>query len=200
MKKFTLKILAAALILTLLLSGLRSILNEGKRLEHIRESVLRLHILADSDSEEDQQLKLKVRDALLKSGIFDDAESLEDAEEKAKEKLADIIELAEKTLRSSGCNKPVTAQLTDMYFDQRSYGSITMPAGNYRALRIVIGSGQGHNWWCVMYPPLCVPAASDKDAEEYFTSEEMDILNKPEKYRVKFALWEELKKLTKRQG
>ena len=100
-----------------------------------------------------------------------------------------------------------------MDFDERVYGDITMPAGRYRALRIMIGEARGHNWWCVMYPPLCLPAAcekteetvdeeksvtDDKEAEEEsFDEKELDILKKPKKYKLKFAVWDKIKSFVK---
>ena len=202
MKKRYEIILAAGLILTILMSNTIGFIRDGRRLEQLRGSVLRLHILADSDSERDQQLKLKVRDALLTSGILDGADDLEAAEELASAKLPDIERIAEETLRSNGCEAPVTAELADVDFDERTYGDITMPAGRYRALRVKIGSAQGHNWWCVMYPPLCIPAAcevtDDKEkVHELFSDDELDIMYNPEKYEVRFAVWDKIKELTK---
>ena len=205
-------ILAAGLILTILISNAAGFVRDGRALDRLRGSVLRLHILADSDSERDQTLKLRVRDALLESGVLDGADSLEEAEASAAEKLPEIERIAETVLRANGCGLPVEAELADTEFDVRTYGDITMPAGNYRALRVKIGSAQGHNWWCVMYPPLCLPAACEKTdeteevnseaesvtddkaaEEESFDEKELDILKKPKKYKLKFALWDKIK-------
>lgn len=193
-------ILAAGLILTILISNTVSFIRDGRELDRLRGSVLRLHILAESDSEHDQQLKLRVRDALLDSGIFDEADSLAEAELIAEDALPDIERISESVLRASGCDLPVEAELTDTEFDVRRYGSITMPAGTYRALRVKIGSARGHNWWCVMYPPLCVPAAcevtDDRQTElECFDESELDIMYHPEKYEIRFAIWDKIKEL-----
>lgn len=203
MKKTSAFIFAAGLILTILISNGIAVIRDGRRLEQLRGSVLRLHILADSDSEYDQKLKLKVRDALLECGIFDEADSLEEAESAAAEKMTEITEIAESVLRENGCDLSVTAELADVEFDERVYGDITMPSGEYRALRVKIGSAQGKNWWCVMYPPLCIPAAcgdeemeNDRSAEGIFSDEELDILYQPKKYRVRFAIWDKIKELT----
>lgn len=204
MNKISGAVMAAGLVLTIMISNIGSFISDGKKLDELRNSVLRLHILANSDSESDQQLKLMVRDALLERSddIFGDADTLESAEENVREKLSLIVEIAEETLAEHGCTDKVNAELADMYFDQRSYGDITMPAGEYTALRVTIGSAQGHNWWCVMYPPLCIPAAceeeisDDKNTEsEFFDGEEQDILYNPEKYEVRFAIWDKLKSL-----
>lgn len=200
MKKFHTLILTAGFILTIIISNSVGFIKDGRKLDQLRESVLRLHILADSDSEEDQRLKLCVRDALLeRSGeLFGEADDLESAEEAALEALPEIVDIAEDTLRAKGCDSPVRAYLADMEFDERVYGNITMPAGKYRALRIEIGEAKGHNWWCVMYPPLCIPAAEEvesRNEKEYFDEKELDIVYRPKKYRIKFAIWDKFKKL-----
>ena len=200
MKKKTEIILAAGLLLAILMTNSITFIRDGRRLEQLRGSVLRLHILAESDSERDQQLKLKVRDALLTSGVLDGADDLKSAENIASAKLPEIERIAEDTLRENGCSLPVSAELADVEFDERTYGDITMPAGEYRALRVKIGSAQGHNWWCVMYPPLCLPAAcevtDDKEKEcEFFDDDELDIMYHPEKYEVRFAIWDKIKEL-----
>ena len=191
-------ILFGGLVLAVIISNISSFISDGQALDELRGSVLRLHILAESDSEYDQNLKIKVRDRLLESDIFSCAESLDEAEKLAEEKLPEIVDIVERTLRENGCYVPVTAELVNMDFDERVYGNITMPSGNYRALRIKIGSAKGHNWWCVMYPPLCIPSACEieenEDAEEvFFTEKEIDIMNKPKKYKVRFAIWDKLK-------
>lgn len=187
------------LIMSILITNCSAVVRDGRKLDGLRNSVLRLHILAESDSSHDQNLKLKVRDALLESDIFEGADSLESAERIAQEKLDEIVDIAENTLTENGCNLPVTAEIADVEFNERVYGDITMPAGEYRALRVKIGSAQGKNWWCVMYPPLCIPAAcdveEDKSAEEVFSESELDIMYHPKKYEVRFAIWDKIKEI-----
>lgn len=205
MKKHMNIILSGGFIFTLLISNGVGFIRDGRRLDSLRNSVLRLHILADSNTEYAQSLKLKVRDGLLEANIFRSADSLAEAELTAAENLDIIEEKAEEILRENGCYLPVSAELADVVFDERVYEDITMPAGEYRALRVKIGSAQGKNWWCVMYPPLCLPAACEEketenieksdEAEEFFTKEEKDILHYPEKYEVRFAVWDKIKEL-----
>lgn len=207
LKRTTSAVMAAGLILTILISNAGSIIRDGRRLDGLRGRVLRLHILANSDSEEDQRLKLLVRDELLRSGYFSGAADLSEAEAIVQERLGDIEDTAEDVLRENGCTDSVTAELETTDFTDRVYGDITMPSGEYKALRIKIGKAEGHNWWCVMYPPLCIPAAcgsedeetdvaEDESAEEeYFDDEELDILKKPKKYKVRFAIWDKIKSL-----
>lgn len=192
-------IFGMGLLISILITNCSAVVRDGRNLDGLRNSVLRLHILANSDSEYDQNLKIKVRDALLESDIFNGADSLETAEQIAQDNLDKIIETAENILAENGCNLPVTAEIADVVFDRRVYGDITMPSGEYRALRVKIGSAEGKNWWCVMYPPLCIPAvcgvAEDKSAEEVFSESELDIMYHPKKYEVRFAIWDKIKEI-----
>lgn len=187
MKKYTSMIMAASMVLTILISNAMSFVNDGRKLDELRGSVLRLHILANSDSEEDQRLKLCVRDALLEQSgeLFGGADTLEAAEIMAEAELPEIERIARETLKSQGSSQTVTAKLVDMHFDERVYDGLTMPAGDYRALRVELGEAEGHNWWCVMYPPLCV-GACEKTVDDYFDDEQTDILENHDKYEVKF--------------
>ncbi len=192
-------IFGMGLLMSILITNCFAVVRDGRNLDGLRKSVLRLHILANSDSEYDQNLKIKVRDALLESDILAGADSLESAEKIAQDNLDRIIETAEDVLSENGCNLPVSAEIADVEFDERVYGDITMPSGEYRALRVKIGSAEGKNWWCVMYPPLCIPAAceveEDKSAEEVFSESELDIMYHPKKYEVRFAIWDKIKEI-----
>lgn len=166
-----------------------------EHLQHLHSDVLRLHILADSDSAEDQSLKLLVRDELLRHSeeLFAGCNTPEEMKARAFEQQDTIRDLAQNVLAQHGCTDSVTVQLVQMEFDERQYEEITMPAGTYDALRILIGKGEGHNWWCVMYPPLCLPAASD---EAWFDEETTALLTRPEQFEVKFKCVELLEKLS----
>lgn len=173
-----------------------------KKLDNIEHEVLRMHILANSDAEYDQNLKLKVRDRLLENSdvIFAGCESLEEMKVKANENLSEINDIVLEVIHENGYNYTAQTQLVNMEFDTREYGDITMPSGKYDALRVTIGEAEGHNWWCVMYPPLCIPAAEkvesdEKTAEDYFDAEELDIMKNPEKYEVRFKCVEMFKEL-----
>ena len=157
-----------------------------------------MHILANSDSPADQALKLEVRDRLLASSeeLFGEEIDFDHLEETVSGQLGRIEALAEEVLAENGASYSVSAQLVNMPFDARTYGELTMPAGNYDAIRVTIGAAKGQNWWCVMYPPLCLPAASDvvgdASAEEaYFSPGEQDMLDHPESYavRIKCVEW-----------
>lgn len=159
----------------------------------ISDEVLRIHILADSDSDYDQSLKLKVRDEILEytDGLYSDVTSKEHAVNITKEHIDEIVTTAENTLRKNGCNKEVKAEVLDMNFNTRYYENITMPSGNYTALRITIGSGEGKNWWCVMYPSLCLYSALDsKTLEDELSSEQYEVITDAPKYQFKFRFLE----------
>ncbi|MEG0614146.1 MAG: stage II sporulation protein R [Oscillospiraceae bacterium] len=154
--------LIIGLVFTLLFSNLSVF---AKNYDTMREKVLRFHILANSNSAADQALKIKVRDAVLEytKEIFVTANSRQESEERVAENLQQITKIAKNVIEKNGYDYSVKCQLVNMHFDERVYDAVTLPEGDYDALRITIGQANGHNWWCVMYPPLCVSAASDMD-------------------------------------
>lgn len=131
--------------------------------QRLREELIRLHVVAASDSDEDQALKLRVRDAVVER-LEDAMADLTDAEQaKAylQENLPKIENLANQVLQEAGCTDTVQVSLAVEEFATRVYDTFTLPAGLYDSLRIIIGEGEGHNWWCVVFPSLCIPATSD---------------------------------------
>ena len=165
---------------------------------NISNDVFRLHILANSDSEYDQSVKLKIRDRVLEysKSLFESAKSKEEAESLISQNLDNITRVAQNELQNLGCGQNVKAEIKKMYFTTRYYDSYTLPSGMYDALRITIGSGKGHNWWCVMYPSICISAASEQDekAKKALDDGEYDII-KNEKYSYKFKVVELFEKL-----
>lgn len=164
----------------------------------VRESVVRLHILANSDSEEDQALKLKVRDAVVEAaaGWLDGAESADEALALAEQRLPALKAVAQQTVTDAGYDYPVDAALCTMYFTTRQYDTVTLPAGVYEAVRFTIGSGEGKNWWCVVYPPLCAGAAMErKKLGDVLDSEQVAMVTDTERFEVRFKVvewWEGL--------
>lgn len=161
--------------------------------EDVRSSVLRLHILANSDSEEDQKLKLKVRDRILEDigGVFLTPSDLSTAEKTAEDSLNEILSVAEDEIKENGYDYPVHAEIVKMYFTTRQYGDITMPAGMYDAVRITIGKAEGKNWWCVLYPPMCIPAAQPKQTlDDVMEDSSVELVEKNPQYEVRFAVVE----------
>ena len=132
---------------------------EGRRMqEDIAEKILRFHVRANSDGEADQALKLKVRDAVGKEmgELLQDAKTAEESSRIAREHFPEIIHIAKEVIRQEGYDYPVEVKLSSVEFPVKTYGSYTFPAGTYQALEVIIGAGMGHNWWCVMFPDLCV--------------------------------------------
>ncbi len=178
----------------------------GEECSFIRENTLRLHILANSDSPADQALKLKIRDAVLScSGeLFSGCDTRQKMISAAQEQLPKIQQVAEQTALHNGYELPVTASVTDMFFETRRYDHVILPAGTYTAVRIELGAAAGKNWWCVLYPPLCVSAA-----QTGFTEEEAQISDSLlqqdalPRYRARLAVvewWETLCRWAKEKG
>ena len=124
---------------------------------NLSDAVFRLHVLANSDSAEDQALKLKVRDSLLNymNDICSNCTTKEEAISLANENKKNFQQIAEQTISENGYNYPVKINIDNFYFPTKNYGDITLPAGFYDALRVEIGEAKGKNWWCVMFPSLC---------------------------------------------
>ena len=168
----------------------------------LADQVIRLHVLANSDSEADQALKLKVRDRVLEtaSDYFVPGATLEETRAVLTEHLADLAAAGEDQVAQEGYRYPVTVSLEDNYwFPTKQYTDFALPAGEYTALRVVIGEGGGQNWWCVVFPPLCLGAVSETAAQtalsDGFTQDQVSLITgEDEGYVVKFKaieLWEE---------
>jgi stage II sporulation protein R len=136
----------------------------------LRPTPFRLHVIANSDSAADQQVKLMVRDAVLETteeGILN-SQSAKEAEEYISEHLGIIEATANDTLEKNGFDYRATATVGVSHFPDREYQGVDYPEGNYEALRVVLGEGQGQNWWCVMFPPLCLSeTGADVDETQY---------------------------------
>ena len=171
----------------------------------IYEDTVRLHILAASDSEEDQALKLSVRDSLLQKygKRLAAAENKGEAEGMAGALLDEIRLDAERWIREAGYSYGVRVTLTKEWYDTREYEDFTLPAGVYTSLRVIIGSGEGKNWWCVMYPPLCIDIATENapsdDATIDYTKEETTLIT-DKGYNVKFKILEIISSLFSKNG
>lgn len=183
------KALTGGVIICLLLS----LCGFSGQCREIREKVVRLHILANSDSAEDQQLKLKVRDAVTAAaaGWLDGAEAEGEALQKVKEYLPQLEAVAQQTVYDNGYTYPVKATVCEMYFETRQYDEITMPAGIYDAVRFEIGEGKGKNWWCVIYPPMCIRSAvKEQTLSDVLDGRQMSIVTDEGGYAVRFKIVE----------
>ena len=152
----------------------------------IANSVFRLHVIANSDSDEDQALKLKVRDSLLEymNSLCSSTSSKEEAMRVANENIDDFTKIAQEVIYQNGYNYSVDVSVGSCDFPTKEYGDVSLPAGTYDALRVKIGSASGHNWWCVMFPPLCfvdvssgiVPDDSKEILHDTMSDEEYDLV------------------------
>lgn len=169
--------------------------------DDLRQNVLRLHIIANSDSEEDQAVKLLVRDKILEesSELFAGETELKAAEKKAEDNLNEFCKTAKRVLSENGFSYNVSAEIGDSYFETREYEDFTLPAGNYRSLIINLGAAKGKNWWCVIFPAVCIPAA-DAGLSDSAHNTSAQIAEHPQKYVMRFKtveIYEDLKKLLK---
>ena len=179
-------VVSCVIILVCLVSMSRFNVNCQK----IRSDVLRLHVIANSDSEVDQSLKLKVRDRILSEtgDLFLASTSYEEAVELTDKILPQIIDVAENEIRLNGFDYSVQAKLDYTHFDTRHYDGYTLPAGEYLALKVTIGEGEGQNWWCVMFPSICLSPSLDLD--DKLSDDEIDLIKGYENYKIKFKLVE----------
>ena len=164
--------------------------------ENIENSIFRLHVIANSDSNIDQEIKLKVRDAILEKGheLFADKNSKQQAEETVQKNLTLFRKIAEETIRKNGFDYDVTAEIGKSKFPAKTYGNTTLPAGEYDALRIILGEGKGKNWWCIMFPPLCLSAAREKvELDGILSDGEIELVDSNPRFEMRFWIVEKIR-------
>ena len=173
-----------------------------QRQDALAQKMIRLHVIANSDSEADQALKLEVRDKVLDftTTVLQRSADMEDAQVRLREELTRIETIARREIAAQGYDYPVTAQLASAEFPLKEYDGFSLPAGEYMALRLVIGEGEGRNWWCVVYPPLCTAAAADMPQTAIhagLTDDDVSLITGEDTgYVLKFRsveLWEQLR-------
>lgn len=162
--------------------------------EELAREVFRFHVLANSDSEEDQALKMQVKEAVIgyMKQELPESDSVDTTKKWARENLEGIVELAQGIVESEGYDYPVTAEVTSCDFPDKTYGDITFPAGEYEALRIEIGQAKGQNWWCVLYPNLCfidavhavVPDEGKKDLQEVLEEDTYEMVTTRTRFKI----------------
>ena len=197
-----LHILESAALCAMALTVLLSVLSFQKTGDEIRSAVVRLHVIAHSDAPDDQRLKLAVRDALLEEGkAIAAAQTKQAAEQSLQAELQQYRETAKRVIAAHGYNYDVSVSLESAVFPTRTYGDVTLPAGTYDALRVVIGDGNGKNWWCVMFPPLCLPAAQDgKALEDVLGEDACRLVHETPRYELRFWIVEQWEKWRERKG
>ena len=190
------KIFMKVLICVTLISVLFSTVSFESSCRMLESDVLRLHILANSDADYDQKLKISVRDAILEkvSPLFDDVKTKEQAKSIVVENIDRIRTIASEVIKRYGYNYCVDVSIRKEFFDTRYYDDFTMPAGVYDTLLITIGEGSGKNWWCVVYPSLCVGASSQQSMKDSLSDDEYNVIT-TEKYEFRFRIVEFFKKI-----
>ena len=188
--------------------------------DEVKDSLIRFHVIANSDNEEDQNLKLKVKNKVIDYlyPYLNDSQSLDESRQIIKDRMEEVKKLAEEVIKDNNYEYSIQVELSRENFPDKSYGNITLPQGNYEAFRIIIGDGQGRNWWCVMFPPLCFVDESKAEVEYDKTenkinskknnsnleielnsdvnkSEELDKQNNENDIQIKFKIVEILKSL-----
>jgi len=166
------------------------------RQSSISSNLVRLHVIAASDSEEEQALKLRVRDAVLDylGGKLDSAETSDEAQSILRENLSGI----ERAAVNASEGRSVRVSLTRERYPTRGYAAFTLPAGEYESLRVILGEGMGKNWWCVVFPPLCLSAASAESVREVMSAEDFGIVTEQEGYVLKLRILEIWGRLTEK--
>lgn len=191
-KMKSLKLWESALLIALSLAALTALWAQGRQ-NSLSEKLVRFHVIAVSDDEYEQQLKLRVRDAVLEyiSPKLEAAESGTQAREILASELDNIRETAQTVSEGRG----VTVTLTRENYPTKSYEGFTLPAGEYQSLRVILGEGQGHNWWCIVFPPICLSAAQADTVEEQLGEEDFRLISEDGGYELRFKaleLWGEL--------
>ncbi|MBE6821016.1 MAG: stage II sporulation protein R [Ruminococcaceae bacterium] len=201
MKKI--RMIEVSVALGLVFTLLFSVVSFGLSCNNIRDEVVRLHILANSDSDIDQHVKLVVRDKLLQSGneLFSGDMTAETAFSRLSDNKETIEAYINNILSEEGFDYCAEVCLVKEYYPTRAYESFTMPAGEYLSLKIILGNGEGHNWWCVMFPPLCLPAASQNtDINAVFDDNCVKIVKSSDKYEIRFKIVEIFERLRSRKS
>lgn len=200
-KKNILKI-EASVLAALLIACILNISSFSQECRSIRTKMLRMHVIANSDSAEDQELKLKVRDAVLAEGkeIFDGSVTAEEAQSKILPETERLRKAALEVIEKEGFEYDVKITVGSEYFNTRTYdNSVTLPAGYYTAVKVIIGEGEGHNWWCVMFPPMCLPAAvKECELSDVLEKDEVEIVEGGDKYSFKFKIVEIFEKISEK--
>lgn len=152
----------------------------------IADKLIRFHVIANSDTTEDQALKLKIRDEVLKymDPKFKTSKDIDESRKILRKNDEIIKEIAKKVVKENGYTYTIDTTLSHENFPVKSYGNITLPEGNYEAYRIIIGNGKGHNWWCVMFPPLCFTDITKGEVSYKKTEKEMKQVLSPDEYKL----------------
>jgi len=184
----------AGILISLVVTGIMVNAKQSQLQEDLAKEVFRFHVLANSDSDEDQALKMQVKEAVIAymKEEIPDSDSVETTKEWARNHLDAIVNLAKAVIREEGYDYPVIAEVTTCDFPDKTYGDITFPSGRYEALRIEIGEANGQNWWCVLYPNLCfidavhavVPEEGKKDLKKVLQEDTYEMVTATSRFKI----------------
>lgn len=201
---FLLALLIASLVTGMVSRQLR-VQAEKETQEHLAQEVLRFHILANSDSDEDQTLKMTVKEEVLGylEGAMPEDMDVAETTDWMRRHTDELENLSREIVQQEGYDYPVSAAVTTCWFPEKTYGDLTFPSGNYEALRIEIGAAKGHNWWCVLYPNLCfldavnavVPKEGKQELKNVLSEEEYSQITATTDFKIKWYFPERLKEL-----
>ncbi len=190
-----------SVLMSLVICCVMNITSFSNQCDSIRDKMLRMHVIANSDSKEDQDLKLKVRDAVLEKGkeLFDGSITAQDAEKKIIPHIDELKDEALSVIHNEGFDYGIDITVQKDYFNTRTYdNSVTLPAGYYTAVKVIIGEGKGENWWCVMFPPMCLPSATAEcEINDVLNEKESELVLNGNKYKLKFKIVELIESLLK---
>ena len=191
--------LTIAILISIIICSVTAVNSNAHEVDAMTDKLIRIHVIANSDREEDQALKLKVRDSVLEaaSGFITDCNSKDEAMDAIRDSLCEITSAAIQTVEENGYDYDVRCTISEEEFDERVYDDFTLPAGCYDSLCIRIGDADGKNWWCVCYPSLCLGTSLSIDDCEVFTEGELRIVKEPEKVRYKLWCYEMFRRLMK---
>ena len=192
--------LGVSLVFAAVLTGFFAEKDVKATQEHMAQEVFRFHVLANSDSKEDQALKMKVKENVISymRKQLPESESVEMTKNWAVTHKAQIANVSKMTLQNEGCKDSVLVEVANCYFPDKTYGDITFPEGEYDALRIMIGNAEGKNWWCVLYPNLCfidavhavVPEEGKNELKNVLAEEEYEMVTALSKFKIKWFFFQ----------
>jgi len=184
----------AGILISLVVTSIVVNAKQSRMQQDLAEEVFRFHVLANSDSDEDQALKMQVKEAVIAymKEEIPDSDSVETTKEWARNHLDAIVNLAKAVIQEEGYDYPVIAEVTTCDFPDKTYGDITFPSGRYEALRIEIGEANGQNWWCVLYPNLCfidavhavVPEEGKKDLKKVLQEDTYEMVTATSRFKI----------------
>ena len=199
------KTFSIALICALISCIMLSMVGFKDSCDEMYDNIIRIRIIANSDSAEDQALKIKIRDAVLETSneLYDSVESYEDAVKVTEENTDILLQTAISTIKENGYDYKVSLELREEFFDTRVYDDFTLPAGNYKTAVFTVGEGKGENWWCIAYPPLCytesmfgeLSESGIRELSKVLSDESLSAIMKGKKVSFRFKIVDEIQKL-----